>query len=279
MNPTDRFNLCRGWKLTNLYIRENSRWLALCASLMVFIIILIAWLVSLQTGYFKPNYYGVPEGTDPAWRNLFPLYSLEVLVAACIWAAYMFKELGTRQGRIHTLMVPANASEKLFSRALVYVVALPAFSLLFVFVTEFFRCQIINACHPQIAAIPLYTLTPVKALEYFGITLREGHEAVGMALYVMFFFVIQSFFVLGSLLWPKASFVKTFVVFFALTVLYFVIIYYVGETFLSGRRIDVPWLESHIRQILLFLECAACAFNWVMAWMRLRETDVITTLR
>lgn len=276
----DSFNIRRTLRLTARYLSDSRRQLMLQAGSMAGTILIAALLLLLNNyhSYFYPiSSPVVPK--DPLLEDFSIIYLFGFIIFGCLGASVMFSDLGTRQGRIGVLMRPARSDEKFIARWIVY---LPMFIVLYFvafFIAETIRVATVNYFVDGGSPTPLYVAltdpTFLKSLFVF----RKG-IASGAAALILFFLALQSFFMLGSCVWPRYSFFKTF----CAGLLVFVL--YVGGGFVvttifsvSGVGEKNAWIQNHDIEIFIVIAAVITLTNWVLTTMRLKETDAITTKR
>lgn len=270
----DSFNIGRCASLTRLYITENRRFILLSLASVLGVLLLIALFSVLDTDYNR-----AAISFDPALNGLETSYIIAAFILGALGCASSFSILQKKQGRINLLMIPANASEKLISRVMVFIILFPIMYLLLVCAAESIRCLIISCTEHVVEPMPLFVaIFKPEVCSHLVLSFRHG---MILWLVITGFFVVMSLFVLGSTIWPKVSAVKTFAVFAALS------FFYIGtaawlESVLSrgiSHYAEPSWLERNCIEVTIAAEVIAILFNLAMAWMRLRETDVITTRR
>ncbi|MDE6265551.1 MAG: hypothetical protein K2M11_10475 [Paramuribaculum sp.] len=272
----DRFSIARTLNLFRLYFIENRNFFFICAAALTGILICVALSIATDVNYMN-NIHKFHE-LDPAISYLLPIYIVLGYVFAALGASFMFSGLKSKQGRINALMIPALSSEKLVSRMILFVVIYPVFFLVALLFAEFIRYLFMYFKPHEAPVTPLYMVFSNSALLSYCTPVKYPH-LIPCMLFVGAF-AVQSFFVLGSVMWPKYSALKTFGVFFTLFFLYLISSVTIGEHLSSGRIYqEKPFIERNFPYILLIIEIIVCLFNWTMAWWRLKETDVITTKR
>lgn len=215
---------------------------------------------------------------DPSLRNLPIFYILVFFMAGCLSASFMFNDLATKEGRIRSLMRPALDIEKFTARWLIYI---PGFIVVFsagVFIAESLRTGIVMLRFSDVNTIPCYAALFKPAVrEYF----LGQHAVRSICNFCLLFLAIQSFFVLGSTIWPKNSALKTFAVFFGLAATYSILstwtVYLLCPDGACVPKSD--FIQDNSGIIMMLLMIVAIATNYILAWLRLGETDVITTRR
>lgn len=274
----DSFNIHRTMRLTLGYLSDSRRQFILQAGSMAGIIVIAVMLLllkNLQLYSHSASNNSVPN--DPLLDGLSILYLMGFIIFGCLGASVMFSDLGSRPGRITTLMRPARNDEKFISRWIVY---LPLFIVLYFaafFITETLRVVIVKYYIEGSSPTPLYVaLTDRNFLH--SIYAFRGGIATGAATLILLFLVLQSFFMLGSSVRPRYSFFKTFSAGLIVAALYF------GGAFVVVMIFSVPgigqksqWIQNHISELFIAAATVITLTNWVLTAMRLKETDIITT--
>lgn len=273
----NRFSLKRTLLLTGTELTEKRRTLLLQSGLVALALIVLACAQAFGNDFTYRNYAG--EG-DPLSSDLLGTYLVMLFIFGCLSASIMFSDLATKEGRIRMLMRPGLTMEKLLSRWFIYIVMFLVVYLAAVLVADSIRCIILKIRFPEShCIIPIYaTLSPALLKD-----ILPFHEPVfrSFVIAVGFYLGIQSFFVLGSVIWPRMSFPKTFGVFTGLTFAYGMIFAGVVELCMDGVYYysGASFLKVHWFGLLTTLLYGATALNYVLAWLRLGETEVITTKR
>ena len=272
----DSFSPSRCALLARLYITENKRFFLLALAGILGILVFLACAYSLKADYniSTPDY----PNLDRAMLRLVPMYIVTGYILGVLGCSNIFSTLKNKQGRINLLMIPANASEKLISRVVLYMIVFPVAFIVLVGVAESLRCLMVSCMEHVIEPMPLYV--GVFKPEIRDIILPKWHPFGIVTLISGGFFAAESLFILGSVIWHKTSALKTFVVFSALAICYIASAVWLADKLTQGLTyIRQSWLEEHCAEFFICLEIAAIVFNLAMAWLRLREQDVITTRR
>lgn len=266
----------RIFSLVKLELTERRRTLLLQYAMMGGILLLLAVCQAYTNNY---TYLNPTTVKDPGAEDMAPLYIIFLFIYGCLCASTMFDELKSKEGRIRLLMRPALAIEKFISRLIIYVVLFFIVYTVTVMITDGVRCALTAMRFPEFKYI-----TPIYSVIYTGIMKSMMPENTsllqGLILCFGFYLAVQSFFVLGAVIWPKLSYVKTFGVFTALFAFYVIFIVWVASKLTASYTISDPKVfRTHFYIILFFLTYGATALNYLLAWLRLKETEVITTKR
>lgn len=165
------------------------------------------------------------------------VYFAGLFISGCLSAAFLFRDLSSRQKKISYYMIPAAALEKVLC-ALFYGVLLffIGYSTIF-YVTDFFAVKIANSAVADM--MNSKSLNAMQWRQQFGINAGMAPArpvnvfAPSTGEFVFYpgdtpllfgaFFPMQSAFILGSLYFAKNSLFKTIVVLLGLFMLFFII--------------------------------------------------------
>ncbi|MCM1449525.1 MAG: hypothetical protein NC082_04230 [Clostridiales bacterium] len=202
-------------------------------------------------------------------RSLVNMFIFMFYVLGLVYTSMAFSDTSTKPGRIDVLMLPARNIEKYISRWIVYVPVFLIAFLLAMFVADAIRVAVMKIYYHEY-------------MEYISFMNWGDLADNDVSHFVAIFVAIQSFFWLGSIMWAKNSFIKTFA---AVTVLltmfsvmfpslYFLII---PDSGICGvplfEKIDIDeW-------VIFWAVCLIVSIaNYILAYMRLKETEVIQRL-
>ena len=205
---------------------------------------------------------------DPAIDGLMPLFVFGLFIGCALSASFIMEPMSSKTGRIYALMLPATSFEKYFVRWFIYTIGyLVVYYFLFLLV-DVMRVCVFSVVYPEIDIITF--LNPYAEI----VALRDE---VPLGFVVSLYLLLQSIFVLGSSLWPKYAFLKTFTAYTILGMAF--------SAFFAGimNLFDRPG-NSYIMPVLsgdtLFL-IATCGvmmvtlFFWWLAYKRFKEMEVV----
>lgn len=260
-------NLCRKDMVENW--RTNILRIVMLYGSMAITLILI--------GYDK--YQNRNFSVDPMVEYSLIYFLVFGWIFGILFAAGSFDKLKTKTSRISVLMNPATPFEKFFSKwfmsTIVYIVIFVIAFLL----ADYTRVLICRLIFPNLEIIPtnLMHLFVVKPDPH---ALFVNKYAATYTLLGYLF--TQSFFFLGSVVWPRNSFVKTFAAGLGIIISYVLFTVGVGRL-LIGENVYIPKpsFEPSIDamhavgvSVILFFTL----FNWVMAYYRFKETEIINRM-
>ncbi len=198
------------------------------------------------------------------YATIYDSISIWILsIGLTILGSLTFSNMSTKRQRISSLMIPASRPEKFCLRALIYPVGGTI-----TLIVGFF----IGLCIDQIAF--------GGGFEVFkGVTVFFGNGLTGIAatIFILMYLLGVSMYVLGSALWPRLSWIKTWMVLMVIEwigILIMIIISTANISWFSffefwSHHIDaLKWIMISVL-ILLNIACWACA------WIRYKNTQII----
>lgn len=190
ITPTDKYSTRRMWSVVQHQCVANSRNLAISAAVIFGLIFLMSLLMSkIMRDDFQAR--GI---------SLTFFYIFIAGLITNILGSLTFNSYSTKPKRISGMMLPAKKSEKFIAMNIIYIV----FGNLLL-LASFFISDISTAAMFNLQPLPVSNGT----ISIFGLNNSE-------ALLIWFggigyFLFMQAIYVLGSAIWPKMSFLKTFV--------------------------------------------------------------------
>lgn len=266
------FSFRRVGLLVKKDISENKKSFLLKIGLMYGVIAMVSILISLVQ---SESYYDVESyrfynyldgGEDPSWDMQMAMYGFFFTLFGCLSAASVFENMKNKTSRLSALMVPATMLEKYISRLLLFLVTFVPIFLFGCLLGEFIR---------YISMFAIYhgsDMLKFMSLSYIWQYISDEDFWL-MVLGVVFW---QSVYTLGSSIWPKNSFLKTFVavwvILLALAVFLAVvvgIIFDFDKKYAPDAFLKLPDALGYIMTV------GAILFNYTLAYFRLKESEII----
>lgn len=229
-------------------------------------------------GYFE--YKGNYSATDPAWSFLLVAFIWGLWVFGCLSASFTMEKMKTKTSRTSTLMTPATPFEKFFSRWFVFTVVFLVVFLITYKLADYTRVIVYSLTYPEkdfIAPVDLSHLVG-KGKGYYTLC-RTGLEFGAL---IAGYFFVQSLFILGSTIWPKNSFLKTFASGTIIVIVYFLVGALMTKILLNNNLYySFPGSEisNENMMILLIVACTFFTlFNWTLAYFRFKESEIINRM-
>lgn len=257
-------NLCRKDMVENW--RSNVLRMVLMYGVMA--------LIMVWNGYFqyRSGMYGV--GTDPAWHFVLPLLAWGLFGFGCLSASFTMEKMKTKTSRLSVLMTPATPFEKFFSRWLVSTVIFLVAFLLAYKLADYTRVLVYSLKYPEfntIVSMPLSHCVGDGAL-------CQTWDKFTLAVTIYFF--TQSCFVLGSSIWPKNAFLKTFVAGIVIVIAYVLVGAGMVNLFLDKTQgfSDLHISQDCIETLLSVFITILTLMNWTLAYFRFKEAEIINRM-
>ena len=267
------FSMPRFVKLCRKEMVENWKTNLLRFVLMYGVLaIAFIWNAYLSYRYASPGSYVSREKDVVIFGCVAFVWG--VVIMGTLSASFIMERMKTKTNREAMLMLPATMFEKYISRWLIFTIGAVAAFLIAYKLADWSRVLVYTIAYPEnnaIAQVPLSHL--VGETDYW--TLFKDNQMFMMAIGGYCF--IQSIFVLGSSIWPKNAFIKTFAVGVAITLVYLLIGTLLFNSFVARHpSVNGIFMSAETMETLttfLFLGCAL--FNWVLAYFRFKESEII----
>ena len=205
---------------------------------------------------------------DPAIDGLMPLFVFGLFIGCALSASFIMEPMSSKTSRIYALMLPATSFEKYFVRWFIYTIGyLVVYYFLFLLV-DVMRVCVFSVIYPEIDIITF--INPYAEI----VALRDE---VPLGFVVSLYLLLQSIFVLGSSLWPKYAFLKTFTAYTILGMAFSA--FFAGIMNLFNRPGN-SYIMPELSDDTLFL-IATCGillvtlFFWWLAYKRFKEMEVV----
>ena len=246
-------------------------------SVLAIVGLLIIWFVfSILTDFDR-----VPMGREIQTITYF----FSLFGVGCFFASQYFNDLGSRPKGINFLLVPASSFEKLLC-SLLYTVVL----FFVVFTAVYYLVELLMVGIAKTLPLPAGEGSKPTVVNVFDIINPQFNQDTTVN-FLLFFFTIQSAFLLGSVYFEKFSFIKTVICGFVAGFVLFCLMYFFNEQlppgsyekgFLTAYRVHVDGVNDRlveipawIGQVLRFLVTYGLApFLWVVTYFRLKEKQV-----
>lgn len=222
----------------------------------------------LWNGYFMyERSYAMEK--DPTWEFVYMSSIFFCLAFGCVSASLIMERMKSKIGRVSVLMTPVTPFEYFFSRWMVYTLAYLAVFLIVFKMADYTRVLFYSAKIAEGIPVKAFNLSTLVG---HGTPFESGKDLIfGVA----FYFLFQSFFVLGSSLWPKNAFLKTFA---AGAILTFVMLLGIYVAVQSSTGTNYHMGGGTGLTILTPILFAFALFNWTMAYFRFKESEIINRM-
>lgn len=272
MGKCEIFNLSRFVKVCRKSIMEDWKVNVLrLASNYGILAILFIWNGYLEYGLISR---GASFDEDPTWGFVATIFGIGLFISGAIAASNMMSKMAVKTGTINVLMTPASMLEKYLGR-LIWVVVVATVSFLVAFyAADYTKYIIYKIIYPDIKVIMPIDLSAAVSLRYMS------HKGAFVAFFILSYLYTQSLFVLGSNIWPKRSFVKTFAAGIIISIVYFWIGWLSSKIFINPEenylvRNMMDMSEEQVRAIMIAIISVFTLFNWVLGYYRFKESEII----
>lgn len=265
-------NLCRKEMVENW--RSNVLRMVLMYGVMA--------VVMVWNGYFEYRYWHSGQIEDPAWTFLLVVFIWSLWGFGCLSASFTMEKMKTKTSRTSMLMVPATPFEKFFSRWFVFPVVFLVIFLISYKLADYTRFIIYSLAYPEekdfIIPVDLSHLVGERKTYY---TLCRTGLQFGALLSAYFF--VQSLFVLGSSIWPKNSFLKTFASGTVIAIVYFLLAVFMSKMFLENgnyysENVFTGMSEDTAMSIMIVVGIFFTLMNWTLAYFRFKESEIVNRM-
>lgn len=206
---------------------------------------------------------------DPGWDVVFRMFVIGLLIFGCLSASMVMNRMKSKTSRLSVLMTPVTPSEYFFSRWLIFTVGFLAFYVVAFMLADCTRVLFFLLKAPAEIPVQVATLNHIVAVNPFNIF----NNGIVFPVAVLFYFFLQSFFVLGSSLCPKNSFLKTFAAGLLLLSVFGLIAQFVLVRTTSFYISDKDGLL-----VMMPVMTVATLANWVLAYYRFKESEIINRI-
>ena len=242
-------------------------------------------VVLVWNGYFQYRYHDsayfirhTNANADPAWGFILMAFLWFLFVFGCLSASLVMEKMKNKTSRLSTLMTPSTPFEKFFSRWLVSTIVFLVVFLIAFKLADYTRVMVYSLIYPDVKEVIL----PVNLGDLVGSGKRWYlfHKTYELTLVLSIYCFVQSLFVLGSSVWPKNSFLKTFVSVTIIVLIYVLVGMLVGDMLFSGSSKDYGYIFSSItkEQVTVMVTVGFMLFafvNWTLAYFRFKESEIV----
>jgi len=263
ISTTNLFSVLR------LDLHDNGKKYLMWTGILIGALAAITCFAAIQTyDSYDPSRWGrYSSGTDPMndFENL--LFWFGIITLGCISASHIFTPLGSKGGAISNLMLPSTQLNKYLSR---WIILVPAFILVY------YVCFLIVDLGRYLV---LYSLLDNHTnLHLFGFDVfYDMGPTIGKFLLLSLALLTQSFFVIGSAIWPKHGFLYTALWLFAIQA-----ICSIAAGFYYSFLIDADsfsdfngFNEEAFGWTIVGFAFFGTLLNYVLAYFRYREMEIV----
>lgn len=251
------FNISRFGLVLRKDFQENKKLYALGALLIFGSLATMMILVGYDIYDRNTNTWSEAEATGCMEMVRTGLFFGFLYLFTITLASTLFSKLKFKTGRIEALTLPASDLEKFMSRWIVVTIVFPIMYVLLFYLADMLYVLVLKTVYPYATTIEQLNIGQFNFLSI------DNNVAV-----VTIYLCVQAVYVLGGVMMPKLSFVKTSCVLLVLTIIYTNFMTGVADVLKTGANITVVACSFAIYAVLL----------WIIAYFRFKETEVIHRL-
>ena len=218
--------------------------------------------------------------TSMRYMMVFVAFSMSSIVMASL----AFRGLMTKTGRAELLTSPSSMTEKFIVNVLIYVVG---YTLAFIVITQIAdltRIAVLWWAQSDTFKVPgpiNFTVSINKAFSEM-LTPSPAKDQYGLFVIAAYLGIVANagLYLLGSVLWPKLSFLKTFAAVYIIQTVLFV----VGIIIIQGLSTPDAVVQMIINNLengtfatmMLVATVVQLVLFWVLAWVVFRRKDIVS---
>lgn len=259
-NMSEIFSAKRMGRLMKKYVVENRMSLLISAGCVTLVMVIIGLVNGWAYGYSK-------------WQNghIEELVFMTIAFYMCgmiVAASPAFKSMWDTKSTIATLMTPASQMEKFLVRWIVSVPCYVVWGLLSAFLADVLKkLFVVYVMGGEISMLDWGSML-------FGMKVTNVHcDSSEFYSVLLVFIFIQSFYLLGSVVWRKKNFIKTTYVLVILFIVYAVAWNIMMNT-PSPEYIFRGTFYMGFTPLILYMVLGTI-INYVLTYKRFREADII----
>ena len=264
------FNPSRFGRVLVKELKENRRTLLLrMVALYVVLAGMLTWNGYLTCERYVRIAHDGGAFVDPMWNEVRVFFFFALFLAGAALASQTFSNLRDKAGRLSALMLPAADFEKFAARWVICCILGLIVLLLTFWLADLTRVAVCVGFYPD-AEVPILFFNPFAEEALFPAPEAAWLTAAGL-------FFVQSFFVLGSAVWPRNALAITLGVGAALVAAYVLVLGWLLRIFESLGGGNVLF---YVRQEPSFWILVSGCFlfgivNLVIAYYRFKEWEIV----
>ncbi len=277
MTTTDSFSFMRFSALMRKYILENWKKLLMYVTIIAGTLIIMSIIIA--GNHF--SYYGLclqnPSYefplADTTTNSMISSFVFWFFIFGFISASMTMTSMKNKTGRISTLMTPATQLEKYIVRVTIYIIGFTVIYILCCVLADLARYAFTVLLHPEYSGlIRLFCLSDISSC--------NDDSSITVMAYI--FVITQSFYVLGSSIWAKNSFIKTFIALVILNLIFTTVGAISFKLLLESiGKVDFD-PESKYEQyeyvIKYVIPAIILVINYTLAYYRFKEAEIINRI-
>ena len=261
-------------------IVENKRWLLFTIIGIYGLLTTIMILGNIVSGEFVEEL----SGEIPALQLPKVFVGSIMAFVICITASLAFRNLTTKTGRTYLLTSPSSTLEKFLVNVLIYVVGAIVTYLACAQLADLTRIAVLWGFRSDSFYVPgpINFLNSVGAMKYNYENIAELSDfarGLSIAMWISLF-ATAGIYLLGSVLWPRLSLLKTFAALYAVEFGLFIIaaplFYFFGDMeSLTKWMLDFIMGGKFSIAMIIWTSIYALV-AWILAWIIFKHKDVVS---
>lgn len=256
-------------------VLENKRTL-IFSVISIYGLLAIFMILGNLMSYKPREAYIAIAGKTPQ-SVVFMLLSFGV----CVMASMAFRNLKTKTGRTSLFTSPSSTLEKFLVNVLIYVVGFFVVFFVCAQLADLTRIAVLSPFKDDNFIVP----GPINFLGCFSIFTTTNVHLMGLMPLITIFLIVQTvahaaLFLLGSVLWPRMSLIKTFVTIFVAQMIFGIIIFVLIA--ISGEPNELKeWIKNFVEsgdlfRVLIAFWSIVTVASVAMAWYLFKRKDVVS---
>lgn len=218
--------------------------------------------------------------------DLFPRYAIVFCafsISSTIMASLAFRGLMTRTGRTELFTSPSSMTEKFIVNVLIYVVG---YTLAFIVITQLADLTRIAAlwwAQSDTFNVPgpiNFLVSTNKFINEAFMPPMDGHKGLFIVATYIGLVANAGLYLLGSVLWPKLSFLKTlvatYIVEIVLLIVGIIIIKGLGSPDDVAKMIMGKMENGTFSTMMVIINSIQLVLFWVLSWVVFRRKDIVS---
>ena len=216
--------------------------------------------------------------------HLFVFMILSFVV--CAMSSMAFRGLTTKQGRTSLLMSPSSSLEKYLVNVLIYVVATLIVFFACAQLADLTRIAVLKPFEDKDFVVPgpinfLNCFSFAGGFSFAGDDVKTTDTAYWMSMAMIIGTIANAaIYVLGSVVWPRLSFLKTFVAVFAvqsaIMIIVMVVINVCSEPQVFGRWFSQFIKDGSFFQLSCVISTVLTIVSFALSWYLFKRKDVVS---
>lgn len=207
---------------------------------------------------------GVP--IDNATESLFAIFMFAMPVVIAVSTSLTFERMSNKRKKISFLMTPATTLEKYITQVLIYSVGTFLLTASAFFIADIVRYILFTMAYPNYGVIQTIPYT-----KYIAKAFSEPLFNNPLLIYLSSIALTGSIYTLGSSVWPRLSFIKTFGFMSALGFTFL----FTAITFGNSKSLLLSFDSDLVTNLICSLLYIAPIINYTLAYFRFKESEII----